>query len=91
MFRALRRRDVKQLAMELTSKFGSFAEVFSAPVERLTASTASLNVAQEFNIAKAVALKLSQNAFSNGKSFRPGILGYCRAVMADGNAKCFAF
>jgi hypothetical protein len=35
LFRALPRRDVKPLAKELIARFGSFAEVVSAPVERL--------------------------------------------------------
>ncbi len=36
LFRALPRRDVKPLAKQLISTFGSFAEVISAPVARLT-------------------------------------------------------
>src|ERR1043165_3173439 len=35
LFRAIPIRDVKPLAKELLEKFGSFAEVISAPVERL--------------------------------------------------------
>jgi len=35
LFRAMPRRDVKPLAKELLAKFGSFAEVISAPAERL--------------------------------------------------------
>ena len=35
LFRALPRRDVKPLAKELLARFGSFAEVISAPPERL--------------------------------------------------------
>ena len=35
LFRALPRRDVKPLAKDLIAKFGSFAEVISAPEKRL--------------------------------------------------------
>src|ERR1043165_4830634 len=35
LFRAVPRRDVKPLAKELLARFGSFAEVISAPVGRL--------------------------------------------------------
>src|SRR5471030_877221 len=35
LFRALPRRDVKPLAKSLIAKFGSFAEVISAPTARL--------------------------------------------------------
>src|SRR5947207_4821257 len=35
LFRAVPRRDVKPLAKELLAKFGSFAEVISAPSKRL--------------------------------------------------------
>src|SRR5437016_1762342 len=35
LFRALPRRDVKPLAKKLIARFGSFAEVVSAPAERL--------------------------------------------------------
>jgi DNA repair protein RadC len=35
LFRALPQRDVKPLAKELLAKFGSFAEVISAPPKRL--------------------------------------------------------
>src|SRR6516165_3929749 len=35
LFRAIPRRDVKPLAKELLAKLGSFAEVISAPIERL--------------------------------------------------------
>ena len=36
LFRSIVRRDVKPIAKELIAKFGSFAEVIAAPVERLT-------------------------------------------------------
>jgi DNA repair protein RadC len=35
LFRAIQRRDVKPLAKDLIKQFGSFAEVVSAPIERL--------------------------------------------------------
>src|ERR1700730_10834213 len=35
LFRAIQRRDLKPLAKDLIKQFGSFAEVVSAPIERL--------------------------------------------------------
>ena len=36
LFRSILRRDVKPIAKELIAKFGSFAEVVSAPINRLS-------------------------------------------------------
>jgi DNA repair protein RadC len=36
LFRAIPQRDVKPLAKDLLARFGSFAEVISAPRERLS-------------------------------------------------------
>ena len=35
LFRAIPQRDLKPLAKDLIARFGSFAEVVSAPIERL--------------------------------------------------------
>lgn len=85
LFQLIPRRDVKPLAKEMIARFGSFAEVVAAPVERL----------QEFNgmgEISAVALKtyyaaakrlarqqaLNKPILSN----REAVLDYCRIAMA---------
>ena len=61
LFRALPRRDVKPLAKELLAKFGSFAEVISAPRARL-AEVKGLGEAAitEFKIVQAAAHRLAK-------------------------------
>src|SRR5256885_10933424 len=52
LFRALPRRDVKPLAKKLIARFGSFAEVVTAPAERL-AEVKGMGVAR-INVLKVV-------------------------------------
>jgi DNA repair protein RadC len=85
LFRALPRRDVKPLAKALIEKFGSFAEVVSAPPARLAEVTgAGEAVITELKIVEAAA-----QYFASGKvRARPvlsswdAVLEYCRAAMA---------
>ncbi len=92
LFRAIPRRDVKPLAKELISKFGGFAEVLGAPIERLTeVKGVSQNVALDLKIIQASAIKLTQERVLG----RPVIaswsdlLAYCRAAMADEKTELF--
>src|SRR5271156_1976997 len=59
LFRALPRRDVKPLAKSLLEKFGSFAEVITAPAARL-AEVKGLGDSgvTEFKIVQAAASRL---------------------------------
>ncbi len=84
LFRAIPRRDVKPLAKELITKFGAFADVISAPVERLTEVPGiSSKVATEIKVVQAAAVKLAQGQVL-GKpviSSWSALLDYCRTAM----------
>lgn len=92
LFRAIPRRDVKPLAKALIKRFGTFADVLAADVERLLeiegVSEAS---AAEIKIVQAAALKLSQAQVLG----RPAIgswrqlLDYCTASMATNKTEQF--
>jgi DNA repair protein RadC len=92
LFRAIPRRDVKPLAKDLIAKFGGFAEVLAAPIDRLVeVKGVSKNVAEELKIVQAAAIKLTQERVLK----RPVItswndlLSYCRAAMADEKTELF--
>lgn len=92
LFRAIPRRDVKPLAKDLIKKFGGFAEVLAAPIERLTeVKGVSENVAQELKIVQAAAVKLSQERVLKRPviSSWDALLSYCRAAMADEKTELF--
>src|SRR5204862_4341339 len=67
LFRAVPRRDVKPLAKELLAKFGSFAEVISAPPKRL-AEVDGLGEAAitELKVVQAAAQRLAKGKMSKG-------------------------
>jgi DNA repair protein RadC len=85
LFRAIRRGDVKPLAKGLLTRFGTFSEVISAPVERLReVKGVGHSVAVELKIIQAAALRLAQ-----GEVLKKPVLGswnaiieYCRSAMA---------
>lgn len=85
LFRALPRRDVKPLAKHLIAKFGSFAEVISAPAARL-AEVKGLGEAAitELKIVQAAASRLTKGAVRKRPvlSSWSAVLDYCRAAMA---------
>ncbi len=85
LFRALPRRDVKPLAKSLIEKFGSFAEVISAPPARL----AEVDGAGEAVITELKIVEAAAHDLARGKvRARPvlsswnAVLDYCRAAMA---------
>ena len=85
LFRALPRRDVKPLAKTLIAKFGSFAEVVSAPEKRLH-EVKGLGEAgvTELKIVQAAASRLARGKVQ-GKtvlSSWSAVLDYCRTAMA---------
>jgi hypothetical protein len=69
LFRALPRRDVKPLAKDLLARFGSFAEVISAPPQRL-AEVKGLGEAAiaELKIVQAAAQRLARGEVQTGLS-----------------------
>jgi DNA repair protein RadC len=85
LFRAIRRGDTKPIAKALLARFGTFAEVISAPVERLKEIPGVGDaVATELKIIQAAALRLARGRVVN----RPilgswtSIIEYCRSAMA---------
>jgi len=85
LFRALPRRDVKPLAKDLIARFGSFAEVISAPPQRL-AEVKGLGEAAiaELKIVEAAAQRLARGQVQNRPvlSSWSSVLDYCRTAMA---------
>jgi DNA repair protein RadC len=85
LFRALPRRDVKPLAKQLITKFGSFAEVVSAPASRL-AEVKGLGDAAitELKIVQATASRLARGQVKGRPvlSSWSAVLDYCRTTMA---------
>ena len=84
LFNSIPRRDIKPLAKDLIEKFGSFAEVVSAPVERLTeVKGISEKTALDLSLIKAAATKLGQQSVMDKPilSSWTALLNYVRSVM----------
>jgi DNA repair protein RadC len=92
LFRAQPRRDVKPLAKELIARFGSFAEVVSAPRERL-AEIKGLGQASitELKVVEAAAQRLARGQVQNRPilSSWSSVLDYCRTAMAFADKEQF--
>jgi len=92
LFRGIPRRDIKPLAKDLIDKFGSFAEVISAPIERLREIEGLGEAAiTELKIVQAASLKLSQARVLNRPVLRSWakVVDYCTASMAYGDTEQF--
>jgi len=84
LFRSIPRRDVKPIAKDLIAKFGSFAEVIAAPVDRLTeVKGISEKIALDLKILRAAATKLGQESILGRPvlSSWSALLDYCRSAM----------
>jgi DNA repair protein RadC len=85
LFRAVPRRDVKPLAKDLLARFGSFAEVISAPPARL-AEVDGLSEAAitEFKVVQAAAHRLAKGQVHKRPvlSSWSAVLDYVRAAQA---------
>jgi DNA repair protein RadC len=92
LFRAQPRRDVKPLAKALLEKFGSFAEVISAPQMRL-AEVKGLGASgiTEFKIVQAAASRLLRGAVKRRPvlSSWSSVLDYCRGTQAFADREQF--
>jgi DNA repair protein RadC len=92
LFRALPRRDVKPLAKSLLEKFGSFAEVISAPESRL-AEVKGLGDAgaTELKIVQAAASRFLHGAVKKRPllSSSASVLDYCRGAQAFADRELF--
>ena len=85
LFRAIPQRDVKPLAKMLIEKFGSYAEVISAPAERLKEVDGIGDAAvTEFKIVQAAAQRLAKGQVKKRPvlSSWHSVLDYCRAAQA---------
>jgi DNA repair protein RadC len=85
LFRAQPRRDVKPLAKALLEKFGSFAEVISAPETRLAeVKGPGASGITEFKIVQAAASRLLRGAVKKRPvlSSWSSVLDYCRGTQA---------
>jgi len=85
LFRAIQRRDLKPLAKNLIKQFGSFAEVVSAPIERLKSIKGLGDAAiTELKIVEAAAHQLARGQVQNRPvlSSWSNVLDYCRTAMA---------
>jgi len=85
LFRAIPMRDVKPLAKTLLEKFGSYAEVISAPPERLKEVDGLGDAAvTEFKIVAAAAQRLAKGQVRKRPvlSSWSSVLDYCRTAQA---------
>jgi DNA repair protein RadC len=85
LFRAIPQRDVKPLAKDLISKFGSFAEVVAAPPARLAEMKGMGDAAiTELKIVHAAANRLVRGQLLKKPvlSSWSSVIDYCRSAMA---------
>src|SRR5688572_2260422 len=85
LFRAIPQRDVKPLAKTLIEKFGSYAEVISAPAERLKEVDGIGDAAvTEFKIVQAAAQRLAKGQVKKRPvlSSWSSVIDYVRAAQA---------
>ncbi|MGE0626965.1 MAG: DNA repair protein RadC [Hyphomicrobiaceae bacterium] len=85
LFKAIPRRDTKDLAKRLIARFGSFAEVINAP-DHLLKEIPGIGdrVVEELKIVRAAALRLMQRQIIEKPVLGSwtDVLEYCRAAMA---------
>ncbi|HKY85242.1 MAG TPA: UPF0758 domain-containing protein, partial [Pseudorhodoplanes sp.] len=92
LFRAIPMRDVKPLAKDLIEEFGSFAEVISAPIERLKKVKGLGDAAAtDLKVMQAVASRMTQGAVQKRDmlSSWPMVLDYCRTKLAFDDKESF--
>jgi DNA repair protein RadC len=85
LFRSIPRRDVKPLAKQLITTFGSFAEVVAAPPARLAeVKGVSEATITDFKIVEAAAARLARGKVQRRPvlSSWSAVLDYCRAAQA---------
>lgn len=92
LFRSVPRRDVKKMAKDLIARFGSFAEVIAAPIERLTeVSGIGDSVAGDLKLIEAAVQRVTKRRLTERKSLSSWsqVLDYCRAAMAFADRESF--
>ena len=84
LFRAIPRRDTKDLAKRLIARFGTFAEVLNAPEPLIKEVTgAGDRVVEELRLVRAAALRLMRGEIlaKPALSSWSQVVDYCRAAM----------
>ena len=92
LFRTIPQRDVKPLAKDLIAKFGSFAEVLSAPQSRLEeVKGVKEATATDLKIIHAAATRITRGAVQKRQvlSSWSSVLDYCRTAMAFADKEQF--
>lgn len=92
LFNSIPRRDIKPLAKQLITTFGSFAAVIAAPHERLIdIKGVSAKTALDLKILKEAANKLAKETVMGQPvlSSWTALLDYCRTVMQFENKEQF--
>jgi DNA repair protein RadC len=85
LFRSLPRRDVKPIAKRLISRFGSFAEVIGAPLERLREiDGVGDSTALDLKIIGAAGQRIARGGVAKRQILGSwsSVIEYCRASMA---------
>jgi DNA repair protein RadC len=85
LFRAIKRGDTKPIAKALIARFGSFAEVISAPANLLMeVKGVGPAIVTELKLIRAAALRLAKGEVANRPALNTwsAIVDYCRAAMA---------
>jgi len=84
LFNSIPRKDIKPIAKDLIARFGSFADVIAAPIDRLTdVKGVSPKIAQDLKLVKAAAVKLGRETVMGRPvlSSWTALLDYCRSAM----------
>jgi DNA repair protein RadC len=92
LFRAIKRGDTKPIAKALIARFGSFAEVISAPANLLMeVKGVGPVVVTELKLIRAAALRLAKGEVINRPILATwnNIIEYCRAAMAFQDVETF--
>ncbi|CFX07836.1 conserved protein of unknown function [Candidatus Filomicrobium marinum] len=92
LFRAIPRRDTKELAKRLIAHFGSFAEVLNAPEHRLKeVKDVGDSVVTEFKLIRAAAVRLVKSEIVERPvlSSWSQVLDYVKAAQAYGHREQF--
>ncbi len=85
LFRVLPRRDTKPIAKSLIKRFGSFAEVLSAPPDRLTeVSGMGKSAARELKVIFAATQRFAKGKIHKRQvlSSWASVIAYCQTAMA---------
>jgi DNA repair protein RadC len=92
LFRAIKRGDTKPIAKALIARFGTFAEVISAPANLLMeVKGVGPVVVTELKLIRAAALRLAKGEVINRPILATwnNIIEYCRAAMAFQDVETF--